>query len=743
MKRTIAALMTAILLLALAPSALAQSASFPDIYDPSLARDVAVLQMLGAVGGNDSGYFDPNGTLTRAAFCKMAVIVMGRGNEEYIYRNRTIFPDVRAGYWASGYINLAVNGEKKIIQGGSDGLFRPDDPITWGQAVTILMRILGYADADAGMLWPDGYIALAMDKGLTDDVGISDPGAPMTRALAAHLFCNLLGTEVKGGDAYITKLGTPTTGVVLMQLDVTASDGSKGAIMTSSGTLKTQSGILPAALLGLRGTLVKNPAGKVVTFLPDSTPMVSITVGSTGASWIKDTNGLTYDIRPACSVYTPSGTKAYSDVFLGIASGMLVTLFYGSDGSIESMFLNSVSSTDALIVGTDMTVNPLLPLTGYDTNAAIYKNGVKVSLSDISPYDVATYDKYSKVVQVSDFRLTGCYEKSAPSTSYPTSITLMGREFSVLPSAVKSLQAFKIGDIMTILLTADMQVAGAVRYGTLAQTAIGIVQSAGASSATVKLTNGLTFTGDPNLTADEAGSLSGELVVVSSSGAGKLSISPLRGGTTLGALNVAQKTLGTHQLSPYIRIYERVGSGPVAQIALSDLTQSVVNAEKIMYASLSSEGKVIMLVLDDVTGDRYTYGFLKVTGGESDGALRVSVVNGNNPNGTTPVIQTQNVSYGAVGGLAVACDGTSAEAVITLTEMRNVDKSDFFTQNGATYIRAYGRVIPVAKDVQCYNKANNYWFSSLDEVRASFSTVSVYFDHTVAEGGKIRVVVVG
>ncbi len=74
--------------------------------------------------------------------------------------------------------------------------------------------------------------------------------------------------------------------------------------------------------------------------------------------------------------------------------------------------------------------------------------------------------------------------------------------------------------------------------------------------------NGLTFTGDPDLTADEAGNLAGELVVISSSGAGKLSISPLRGGTTLGELNVAQKTLGTHQLSPYIRIYERVGSGP-------------------------------------------------------------------------------------------------------------------------------------------------------------------------------------
>jgi hypothetical protein len=49
------------------------------------------------------------------------------------------------------------------------------------------MRMLGYTDADAGMMWPDGYMSLAFDVGLTEGIS-SSWTAPITRAQAAHLF---------------------------------------------------------------------------------------------------------------------------------------------------------------------------------------------------------------------------------------------------------------------------------------------------------------------------------------------------------------------------------------------------------------------------------------------------------------------------------------------------------------------------------------------------------------------------
>ena len=158
--------------------------------------------MLGAIDGLPNGTFQPSGTLTRAQFCKMAVVTMGRESGVALYQNRTIFPDTPGIHWASGYINMAVSTSVSdessfgIITGYPDGTFRPDISISYAQAVTILMRMLGYADSDAGMIWPDGYLAAAGKIGLTDGLSLS-PSSEITRAQAARLFCNLLRTPVK------------------------------------------------------------------------------------------------------------------------------------------------------------------------------------------------------------------------------------------------------------------------------------------------------------------------------------------------------------------------------------------------------------------------------------------------------------------------------------------------------------------------------------------------------------------
>ena len=55
---------------------------------------------------------------------------------------------------------MAAKG-KNIISGYADGKFHPDRTVTVGQAVTILLRMLGYKDEDVGGVWPDSYMAEA------------------------------------------------------------------------------------------------------------------------------------------------------------------------------------------------------------------------------------------------------------------------------------------------------------------------------------------------------------------------------------------------------------------------------------------------------------------------------------------------------------------------------------------------------------------------------------------------------
>lgn len=72
--------------------------------------------------------------------------------------------------------------------------------MTAGQAVTILMRGLGYKDEDMGGVWPQSYMAEAQTNGLLKSTGITSAYAGADpRARRPRLFLNLF--EAKHGKA--------------------------------------------------------------------------------------------------------------------------------------------------------------------------------------------------------------------------------------------------------------------------------------------------------------------------------------------------------------------------------------------------------------------------------------------------------------------------------------------------------------------------------------------------------------
>ena len=44
-----------------------------------------------------------------------------------------------------------------LVNGYGNGTFGPEDPVTYGQAATLLLRMLGYTSAEVGSLWPLDY----------------------------------------------------------------------------------------------------------------------------------------------------------------------------------------------------------------------------------------------------------------------------------------------------------------------------------------------------------------------------------------------------------------------------------------------------------------------------------------------------------------------------------------------------------------------------------------------------------
>ena len=742
MKKITAIILIVAVCFALSATALAAAPTFPDIYDPQVAKDVAVLQMMGAIEGS-GGQFMPGGFLTRAQFCKIAVIVMGRGEEEVQYRNRTIFPDVRSTHWARGYINLAVSGDDKIIIGTSDGTFKPDNNITYAEAITILCRMLGYKDADVGMQWPTGYLTLASEIKLTEGVNVASSAA-IPRSAAARLFKNLLATEMKGGGIYASKLGIANDGVMVMDVNATASDGTPGAIRTSDGVFKAKTGIVPSVFAGQKGILVTDSKGLAITFIPGGERSETVIAASANTGSLTTSSGTVINIPPATPAYTHEGKSTFGDRFIDIGVGMAVTVFYTDAGKVDAVYINTKLAETAVVATQAANLSQFSSLTGGSTEYNIVKNGVPASAGDILKYDVATYDSASRTLNVTDFRLTGCYEDVWPNMEYPTRITMYGIDFNVLPSAVKQLSTRKLGDVFTILLTPDNQVAGAVEIVEASTTAVGIVDEGSTNAeTTVTLFNGTKLSGAMQ---DSGGidDLIGDLVIVTSYKIGTISVRRVAASEATGDFNLTNMTLGTATVAKNVQILERVGKSAVAPISLSDIHQDKISASKILFSGSDLSGRVNIIVLNDVTGDLYHYGFLKETIlTESDGGLTVSnrAVSLTNSEMELKETITGIPFKNGLGGVAFTKDGKDVTAIVMLTAVENVKRGSFRTDSGSTYVSVNGSEILVAENVQCYNKITGKWFKSLSDARAFSDNLTVYYDRSPADNGKVRVVV--
>ena len=241
------------------PAGAAAVTKFSDVSDSYTATAVETLRLMGVLDGYGDGTFRPDTVLNRAQFCKMAVYAMDGSGELGRYSTVTIFPDVKPSHWASAYINMAAR--KGIISGFADGKFKPGQTVTAGQAVTILMRGLGYKDEDMGGVWPQSYMAEAQTNGLLKSTGITSAYAGLTRAQAARLFLNLFEAKHGKGDALFSyKVGE--------EVYLTAVDGGKGT-MTAGGKSYTMAHpVASTSLIGSKGKAVLNSAGEILTFLP-------------------------------------------------------------------------------------------------------------------------------------------------------------------------------------------------------------------------------------------------------------------------------------------------------------------------------------------------------------------------------------------------------------------------------------------------------------------------------------------
>lgn len=663
----LAALMAAALVI---PAAAASTAAFSDIPDQRVSLAAESLRIMGVLDGYGDGTFRPDANLTRGQFCKMAVYALGAESTLGLYNTTTVFPDVKPSYWAAGYVNLAAKG-KGIIAGYPDGKFYPDRLVTAGQAVTILLRVLGCEDKNIGGVWPDSYMATASLIGLTENLSLS-PAAPLTRGQAARLFANLLQTPSQGEKGVSYTLSEET--------ELLSVDGSTGIMRTSDKSYTMHHPVSSTSLIGARGHVVELN-GKAMTFL-------ALTSGNAG------------------------------------------------------------TASSAIVIYADKTADGFGDLAG-NNNYRIYKNGTLASVNDLRKNDVASYNPATNSIRVCDTRVNTFYESCEPNPTAPTSITALGgTRFSVLPSARDTLSAFKPGDQITLLLTADGQIAGAVapNSGSDARgNALGVVSESGKVHM---ICAGTTIP----LGASAGKDYYGQVVRISSSGMNKLSLSTASGGLS-GDLNVSSRMLGGKKLAENVMIYQ---NGELT--SLSGIPNGVIRSGEIAFARVNWAGDVDLVVLKSGISSTVIYG--RVFSETSVQEVYLPDANGNQPDdddyvvtrGESVIRDSWGVEYG--NGQRTATTSVQYEGIVAgeyvratlrkvngemvingmkrLTELADVPNSSW---TGTTSVLVAGRSYSVPKDVLCYNLDNRSWIDL--ETAQKYSGVA---DLYVSDDGVVRVV---
>lgn len=116
---------------------------------------VSTLSRMGVIGGYADGTFRPDAPISRAEFAKIAVsFTQNNGSAVYNY-----FTDVKTTDWFAPYVTAAKDAG--LIEGYSDGSFKPESKITRAEACAIVNRTLGRKPSKAHMKisdridWPD------------------------------------------------------------------------------------------------------------------------------------------------------------------------------------------------------------------------------------------------------------------------------------------------------------------------------------------------------------------------------------------------------------------------------------------------------------------------------------------------------------------------------------------------------------------------------------------------------------
>ncbi len=295
------------------------------------------------------------------------------------------------------------------------------------------------------------------------------------------------------------------------------------------------------------------------------------------------------------------------------------------------------------------------------TPVSVYRNDKTSASAELNKYDVYYYSESLQTVWIYTRRAAGRITAVSPSASAPTALTVAGSTYSLGSAAVASkistLNGGGVGEVVTLLLGMDNEVADVITGEEADSVFYGVVQTANRSlvedngadvlqKISVMCTDGITRTVNIDKSLNYP---TGWLVEISVTPEGE-QVNAIESKSVSGTINETATALGDYALADDVQILDTTSEGLAGTVRPSRIAGTKLNALTVRYYTLNEQGQIDRLILNDVTGDLWKYGVLDdvknlavnagsilgtLTGSGSSGSGRSSSGNSSSSSGST------------------------------------------------------------------------------------------------------------
>ena len=255
------------------------------------------------------------------------------------------------------------------------------------------------------------------------------------------------------------------------------------------------------------------------------------------------------------------------------------------------------------------------------TPVSVYRNDKTSASAELNKYDVYYYSESLQTVWIYTRRAAGRITAVSPSASAPTALTVAGSTYSLgsaaVASKISSLNGGGVGEVVTLLLGMDNEVADVITgeeadsvfYGVVQTATRSLVEDNGADvlqKISVMCTDGITRTVNIDKSLNYP---TGWLVEISVTPEGE-QVTAIESKSVSGTINDTATALGDYALADDVQILDTTSEGLAGTVRPSRIAGTKLNALTVRYYTLNEQGQIDRLILNDVTGDLWKYGVL-------------------------------------------------------------------------------------------------------------------------------------